>query len=271
MWSGETKDRPRERLMRHGPSGLSDVELVAAVLRNGRSGQNAVELARTLLDVHGDIRGLARARADLLAEFAGVGPAKAAALAAAFELGARIGELGEAVPLRRAEDVAVAARREARGARREELLLLVADLARRLRWTVPIGEGPLTRPGPPVRRAIDAVVAHGGAAFALARMTTDLTASVTPLDAELVRRIKPAAICAGLRFLDYVVVADTDWCGVVAEVPVRPDPPPRLPPRPPLRSGAAGADPAGATGAAGTPDAPGPPGVSSRSRPPPGS
>ena len=237
MWRGDTDDRPRERLLRRGTRELSDVELLAVVLRNGRSGQNAVELAREVLGRHGDVRALATARADVLAAYAGMGPAKAAAVAAAFELGRRTAELAEAVPLRRAEDVVDVARREARGVRREELLVLVTDVACRVRWTLCVFTGPLSRPDLPVRRIVDAVTRHGGAGFAVARMTAAPYAEATVADEELLRRLRPAAGYIGLHFHDYVVVADAGWCDVVGRVPVRPDPPlpGRLPPPPPPR------------------------------------
>lgn len=219
MWSGDTDDRPRERLMRHGPRGLSDVELVALVLRNGRSGQNAVELARTLLGIHRDVRGLADVRADVLADYAGMGPAKAAAVAAAFELGRRTTELAEAVPLRRAEDVVSVARRETRGVRRDELLLFVTDVASRVRWTVLLASGPPARSATVVRQVLDAVRAHRGAGFALARLTTG-TAAVTAVDLDLARRLHVAAAYADVHFLDYVVVDDVGWRGVLNLSPV---------------------------------------------------
>lgn len=212
-------DRPRERLFRLGPRPLSDLELVALVLRNGRSGQSALELARDVLARHRDIRGLAAAPAAVLADLSGMGPAKAAAVAAAFELGRRSVEVAEAVPLRRAEDVVAVARREMRGLRRDELLVLVTDVAARVRWTVSLGPGHPARLPAPVGRAIDAVAGHDGAGFAVARLSSAPVAERSPVDEELVRRFRAAAYFAGVQFHDYVVVADSDWCGVRVPVP----------------------------------------------------
>ncbi|HEV2890110.1 MAG TPA: UPF0758 domain-containing protein [Frankiaceae bacterium] len=220
MWSGETDDRPRERLMRHGPRRLSDAELIALVLRNGRSGQSALDLARTLLGNNRDVAGLAAARPDVLADYAGMGPAKAAAVAAAFELGRRVAEVAEAVPVRRSEDLVGVARREARGMRRDELLLFVTDAASRVRWTVAVALGPLPRLPRPVGRILDAVRARHGAGFALARLTSAVSAEATPADLALARRLEIAATYADLRFLDYVVVGDASWCGVLDAGPV---------------------------------------------------
>jgi len=207
-------DRPRERLFRLGPRELSDLELVALILRTGRGGQSALDLARDLVGRHRDVRGLAATPATSLAAYAGMGPAKAAAVAAAFELGRRSLALEESTPLRRAEDVVAVARRETRGVPRDDLLVLVTDAASRVRWTVSIGAGPPARVPAPVRRALEAVAGHDGAGFAVARLSAAPAAAVLPVDEELVRRLRPAAACAGVAFHDYVVVTAADWCGV---------------------------------------------------------
>ena len=83
-------ERPRERLLRHGAGSLSDVELLAVLLRTGNRQLNAVELARSLLEcTDGRIEGIASMSVDNLLELNGMGPAKAAAIAASFELGRR--------------------------------------------------------------------------------------------------------------------------------------------------------------------------------------
>lgn len=83
-------ERPRERLLKNGAESLSNVELLAILLRAGTQKMNAVEVARSLLDeTQGRIGGVAAMSVDRLLQTEGVGPAKAAALAAAFELGRR--------------------------------------------------------------------------------------------------------------------------------------------------------------------------------------
>jgi DNA repair protein RadC len=82
-------ERPRERLLERGPTAVSDGELLAVLLGSGVSGRNAAELARELLERWGGLPGLLGASAGELATADGVGPARAARLAAAVELGRR--------------------------------------------------------------------------------------------------------------------------------------------------------------------------------------
>jgi DNA repair protein RadC len=81
-------DRPRERLLMHGAATLSDAELVAILLGSGVPGKNAIQLARELL--REGMSGLRNREAKHLEQFAGVGPAKIARIAAAFEIASRL-------------------------------------------------------------------------------------------------------------------------------------------------------------------------------------
>ncbi len=83
-------ERPRERLIRHGAEVLGDAELVAIILGSGQPGENVLDFARRVLDGLGGVTALARADAVLLQSVKGLGPARAAQLAAAIELGRRV-------------------------------------------------------------------------------------------------------------------------------------------------------------------------------------
>src|SRR5687767_11926254 len=71
-------DRPRERLAALGPECLADAELVALLLGSGRKGENALELAASLLAALGGLPGLAQAEPEDLTRQAGIGEARAA-------------------------------------------------------------------------------------------------------------------------------------------------------------------------------------------------
>ncbi len=82
-------ERPRERLVSRGAAGLSVAELIALVWASGRPGMSATDLASDALARLDGLQGLARAAGPELQMVPGVGPARAAQLAAAFELGRR--------------------------------------------------------------------------------------------------------------------------------------------------------------------------------------
>lgn len=82
-------DRPRERLARAGIASLGDVELVALLLGTGHRGRDVVTLAAAVLAEHGGAAGLRGVSTDDLCRTRGIGPARAARLIAAMELGRR--------------------------------------------------------------------------------------------------------------------------------------------------------------------------------------
>lgn len=90
-------ERPRERLFHLGPKSLSTAELIAVVLGLGQGspGLSSVGLGQHLLGVlrDDDIDALVKLQsisAEELLEIQGIGPAKAATLVAALELGKRV-------------------------------------------------------------------------------------------------------------------------------------------------------------------------------------
>jgi len=208
-------ERPRERLLTRGAEALADRELIALVLRNGAPDVSALDLAGDLLADYGSLERLAQARPEELAAKRGIGAAKAAALVAAFHLGRRA-EVSPSDPatLRTVEDVAHVARRELRGARRERVIVLVADAANRLQHTVMVSEGAIDRSMVPVREILNAVLRHDGRAFAIAHNHPSGDAIPSDADRRATADVAAAARIAGLRFLGHVVVAGTNWCPV---------------------------------------------------------
>ena len=79
------QDWPREKLFRHGPHVLSNAELLALLLGTGAKEQTSVEIASRMLATVVSIRELAAQEVRDFTRMDGIGPGKAARLAAAFE------------------------------------------------------------------------------------------------------------------------------------------------------------------------------------------
>jgi DNA repair protein RadC len=207
-------ERPRERLLRHGAEALSEQELLALVLRHGRRGESALDLAGSLLCEYGSLSALAIARPEELAQRSGIGPAKAAALIAAFRLGRLAGGAVEAVALRGPADVARVVRPELGKLRRERVVVLVCDGGNRVRRTVLVTEGAIDRSLFPVRDILNAVLRHDGRAFAVAHNHPSGDLAPSEEDRRVTARLSAAAETVGLRFLDHVIIAGNEWRSV---------------------------------------------------------
>ena len=83
-------DQPREKMIAKGKASLSNAELIAILLRVGKEGMSAVDVARALLDtVNNDLIALSNLTIDDLTQHPGIGEAKAITIMAALELGKR--------------------------------------------------------------------------------------------------------------------------------------------------------------------------------------
>ena len=90
QWAEE--DRPREKMMMHGASALSNAELLAILIGSGNAEESAVELMRKVLnDYHNNLNELGKASIEELCQYKGIGSAKAITILAASELGKRRG------------------------------------------------------------------------------------------------------------------------------------------------------------------------------------
>jgi DNA repair protein RadC len=212
MASIPAHERPRERLMAQGTLALTERELLALVLRHGAAGESALDLAASLLAEFGGLPVMASARAEELARRSGVGRAKAAALVAAFELGRRV-DLNITTPavMTSPEDVAMVARAELAGLRRERVLVLVCDGANRLRRTVVVSDGSIDRSLVPVREILNAVLRHDGRAFAIVHNHPSGDPTPSDADRDATGDVAVAARAVGLRFLGHVVAAGDRW------------------------------------------------------------
>jgi len=81
-------EMPREKLEKYGPEKLSEVELVAIILRTGLKGVGVLELSKQILKVYRENK-LADSAFAELKKIKGIGTTKASQIIAAFELGRR--------------------------------------------------------------------------------------------------------------------------------------------------------------------------------------
>jgi DNA repair protein RadC len=84
------EDRPRETLLSSGSEALPLSRLLAIILRTGRRGISAEDLARRLLGTFSNLRGIDTASVSEIQTISGIGPAKAAQIKAALEIGKRL-------------------------------------------------------------------------------------------------------------------------------------------------------------------------------------
>lgn len=88
-------ERPREKVINQGVKYLSNVELIAILLRTGNNEENVLRLSEKLLYKLSNIKDLNQLTFSELTEIKGIGIAKAVTIIAAVELGRRISLISE--------------------------------------------------------------------------------------------------------------------------------------------------------------------------------
>ncbi|GLW08494.1 hypothetical protein Misp01_36240 [Microtetraspora sp. NBRC 13810] len=204
-------DQPRERLLAAGPAALADRELLALLLGSGGKGTNAVELASLLIAHCGDLEAVSRSDAHRLLAVPGIGPAKAARVAAAFDLVRRARSAPDRPRITGSGDLAALISPALRGLGHERLVAVVCDHGGRVLRQAVIGTGGTDHCPVSVREVVTMVLTSGGAAFGLAHNHPAGNLDPSPADVEFTARLREAAETVGLRLLDHLVITDRGW------------------------------------------------------------
>ncbi len=202
-------DRPRERLAARGPANLSDTELLAILLGSGGRGQNVVELAGSVLARLGDLRGMADAAEAELRAQEGIGPARAAVIAAALELGRRAAgtrpQRGQRLAC--ATDVWCHYRARLATSAVEEFWVLALDARHRLLFESCVARGSLTGVEVHPREVFRPLIRASAAAVLFCHNHPSGDPTPSRQDIDLTRRLRDVGVLVGINVLDHVVVA----------------------------------------------------------------
>ena len=203
-------DLPRERLARCGARALSDAEIIALLLRTGSRKSDAVGLGHETILACGGLEGLSRRCCSELERLAGLGPAKAASLVAAFELGRRAASR----PLRRGgvltgpDDVYQHYAPLLRDDLRERFLVVMLDGRHRVLGESTVSVGTLTASLVHPREVFRPALERAAAAIVLVHNHPSGDPAPSGEDRRVTKRLRRAGELLGIRVVDHVVVAD---------------------------------------------------------------
>jgi DNA repair protein RadC len=216
----EPDRRPRERMLRLGPDALSDVELVALLLGSGRRGVSALDAARELLEARGGLAGLAQADPAALVTAPGVGPAKATRVVAALALARRFGtSTDRRTTVRTPADAVRIATPLLRGPADGRLVAVAGDRASRLLGAVVVPGADAHAAPFPVREVLAETLRRGGVTLALVHRHEPDHPDPLPADCAATAAVARAAAHCGVRLLDHLVLAGSDWSSVRPQTP----------------------------------------------------
>jgi DNA repair protein RadC len=206
-WPAE--QRPRERLIKHGPQVLSDAELLAVFLRVGVAGKSAVDLGRDMVGHFGSLNGLFSAKLGDFSAINGLGPAKFAQLQAVLELARRAlkEQLQAGVSLSSPQAVKQYLQLLLGSQAYESFVVLFLDVKNRLIASEELFRGTLTHTSVYPREVVKAALARNAASILLAHNHPSGVAEPSPADRALTQALKQALALVDVQVLDHFVVS----------------------------------------------------------------
>ena len=203
-----TAERPRERLLAHGPEVLTSAELLAIILRTGIPGCDVVALSHRLISRCGGLRGLLSADTAALMAMPGLGRAKACQIQAISELGRRaleeelrVGETLDQPGRVKRYCIARLGHLEI-----EHCIALFLDTRFRLVACEEVSRGTLSQASVYPREVVKAALRHHAAALILAHNHPSGVAEASEADLSLTRHLRKALALVDVRLLDHLII-----------------------------------------------------------------
>ncbi|MCX8037992.1 MAG: DNA repair protein RadC [Candidatus Sumerlaeia bacterium] len=207
-------EQPRTRFETLGPSNLSEIELLALIIRTGAEGKSSLDLAREILARFGSLEALSRAGLGELCQIKGVGRAKAIEIQAALELGRRLqagGGMAIGAAVRRSGDLFALYRGLLAHEQQESFYLIVLNARNRIQKHFLISRGTLTGSLVHPREVMKAAVKEAAAAIAFIHNHPSGDPDPSEDDREITDRLVQAARLFGIRVLDHVIIGRDNY------------------------------------------------------------
>jgi DNA repair protein RadC len=213
-------ERPRDRLFHHGPKALSTAELLAILFGTGQAspGLSSVGLAQQVLGVlrDGEADALERLQSvtvEELTHIPGIGPAKAAIVIAAVELGKRVFYRG---PVQRTvvDDPAVAAAaltQHLMWEPREHFAVVCLNIRHQLLSTKVLTRGTSTETLASPRDIFEAALRGGAARIIVAHNHPSGSLEPSPDDLAVTRQLLQGAKIIGIPVLDHLILGGGNY------------------------------------------------------------
>jgi DNA repair protein RadC len=213
------QERPRERLLQHGPQPLTEAELLGILVGKGTRKKTAIDLARELLDQYESLQKLFSRSPSELMKVKGIGSAKAATLSAAFELVRRIQSQKNIAKasFKQSSDVANHYLPLMRDLRKEVFKVLLLNRANRLVKEVTISEGTLEASIVHPRDVFREALLEPAAGIILIHNHPSGNPSPSEEDLRITKQLVEAGKLLGIKVYDHIILGNESYRSLADE------------------------------------------------------
>jgi DNA repair protein RadC len=202
-------DRPRERLIKNGPSALSDSELLAIILRTGSKQENVINLSQRILREY-NIKQLSQINLTQLMKVHGIKESKAAQIAACFEIARRLESFEEVEKpkISSPEDVYRRIYPRMREQKKEMFIELCLDTKNQIIREHIISVGSLNANIVHPREVFKLALAESAAHIIVVHNHPSGDPTPSREDIEITKKLAETGIIMGITVLDHVIIGD---------------------------------------------------------------
>jgi DNA repair protein RadC len=199
-------ERPREKLVEKGPENLTDKELLAVLLRTGRAGKSALDIAESILAKYPKKEILNITFSDLK-RIPGIDIGKASSLLAAFEFTKRsVGATKTSRVLIESDDQALAQLHDIRGHKKEHFVALYLNARNELIHRENISVGTVNASIVHPRDVFAPALEYNATAIIIAHNHPSGMSDPSPEDHEVTLRIHEAGRHMGISVLKHIIL-----------------------------------------------------------------
>ncbi|OIO33406.1 MAG: hypothetical protein COS94_08230 [Candidatus Hydrogenedentes bacterium CG07_land_8_20_14_0_80_42_17] len=203
--------RPREKLSEKGAENLSDVELLAILIRTGRAGKSSLDIAKETLKKYPISKLLAATQEELTA-IKGLENTKVITIKAALELGRRaVGLFNNSLPILDSVKETVAQLADLRGKQKEYFVALYLNARKQLIHKETVSIGTLTETLVHPREVFEPAIRHFASAVILAHNHPSKNMEVSDADIKLTEKLIQSGAILDIEVLDHLVIADDGY------------------------------------------------------------
>ncbi|MCF3108614.1 DNA repair protein RadC [Niabella sp. CC-SYL272] len=207
-------DRPRERLIAHGASALSNSELLAILINNGTREQSALDLAKEILKLgDNNLNELGKQSISTLMKIKGIGEAKAVTLSAALELGRRrqSGALPQRPMMNTSKQIGEYLRSRLKDLMHEVFAVIFLNQNNAAIHFEVVSEGGITGTVADPRIILRKALEKNAVGIILAHNHPSGNLSPSKADEYLTIKIREAAKFLDIRVMDHIIVSDEGY------------------------------------------------------------